>query len=688
MKKEGDFFRQKDTSQGNSPSEKEAPKEYLERAEVIEKRRTTRERLSDMLSAVKQFFGGAEEEINLENKEEIAEEINHLTEIIEKSESRKKGERKGTTILQKLRELPAVLKGGLGVLVLSTEIAAAEATFPPPNSGIHREEEYKIVQQEKELPRPPIAVRVERDKVVIEGDKYGLFAKHNLRMPESLVELGKMFVEPVSFGIKFKVGKDSFLQTKVLSGQEQDPFMFEVDIPYEYAEDFRKASPVDREKMEKDMEEKAQVLLEKILPQVIGFSFFKEELQDIGHHSSKISEVRIDGFASPESKTDIGIQDLRNEKLSELRAENASYVLKKLFDRKGIQVEEIKYRGEGELPLSLEEREKLLEDVYQIRLAEEGEPENEALMELIKNYNDGEITAKQVREDLDRIIGSKRKVSIRVETNEKDYVLVLPAPIFLIAGAELLRRLSRRRLEKRPPAVYVEFISSPEGKEMDDALRAQARKIGKNIRTPLGEVSPFKDESKVYTGEENFQMEYGEEVLKGTPHRRKKRARQKVELDFNPSLPLKERVQALGFLLDRYLRMTPTLMRSRSIVGTRKSFDLINICKDKEALEEFINRVVKPIPIAMTRLASKERNPIHLSSNSKIIFEFLPRRGRTSRLLGQDTNPLAKRRNRVFLTFVSIDGRASYILDSAILANLADQYLKNKRHKIYHHSSS
>lgn len=55
-----------------------------------------------------------------------------------------------------------------------------------------------------------------------------------------------------------------------------------------------------------------------------------------------MSEIRIDGFASPESDRRVGTNDPRNEKLSEMRAENAAYVLQQLFRNKGIEVAEIK----------------------------------------------------------------------------------------------------------------------------------------------------------------------------------------------------------------------------------------------------------------------------------------------------------------------------------------------------------
>lgn len=643
-------------------------------AEEEPRQKPLKERLSELLGSVREFLGIEEEAVeDIDDAEYIEKEIGQLTSALEKREGTK------PTLLEKLRRLPKAVKGGIGTLLLATEISAAEAAFRKPEQAEPTKKEYKVVQQLEKAPAPPISIRFEGDHAIVEGDDLGFFVKHNFKFPESVADVGKMFLEPLSFGVKFKLGEKGALAAKIITGAEGQPFVFEAEVPYEYARDFKKASPVDRKKMEEDMEHKAKELIDNILPTVVGLSFYKKDVREIGRQGSvEINEVTIDGFASPESDRGIDTSDPRNKVLSEMRAENAANVLQRLFQKKGIDVGEIKYRGVGEAHLLPEEHDKLLEDAYEINLGVDG-LEDEVMLELVKKYNRGEIASSEVKENLDRIIGDKRKVAISVETNERSYVLILPLPIFLIAGMSLLKKLSSRREYHGRPRVYAEFVPGPHSGDYDitEATRKHARKVGKDIR-PLSypRVRPRKDVIKGYAGKTRSQEQYAQEVVEGAKHKAKRRTHKKVLLDLDPRMPLPDRVRALAFVVDRYLRMAPTLLKERNIFGKLrdKYFDLVNVYQDREALGELLGTIIQRDATAHRAAGTHFREK--LPGNGRVTFEFLP----LAYSRGPERGGVKARRASVFLANVSVGGIGRYEIDRSKLHALADEYIS--RHKI------
>lgn len=235
---------------------------------------------------------------------------------------------KEDSIFKKIRKLPRNVISSLAALALITEVTTAHALFqtkPEKNP-------YKIIKAQDHASNL-INLRFENKHVIVENDYGGVFIKQNLRRPESLVDVGKILLEPLTFGMKICIDKKYIMPIRVITGSSnEEPFIFEADVPYEYAQNFKKATPIDQQKMEIEMEEKSRVLIEQILPKIVGLSFFKEEVKNIRQSGSvKVTEVRIDGFASGESDCSLDRDNPKNQQLSELRAENAAYVLQKLF---------------------------------------------------------------------------------------------------------------------------------------------------------------------------------------------------------------------------------------------------------------------------------------------------------------------------------------------------------------------
>lgn len=617
-----------------------------------------------MLEMVKRIYNILPQSVSdVRRPETVAQQVNTLLSQaqIEKLSSAR-------SLLQRIRELPISVKGSLAALVLTTEVAAAEAAFPP-------DEEYTVIPTDEILP-DVTTIRFENDHIIIEDDA-GLFLKHNFKKPESLADVGKMFVEPLSFGITFNLGKDNII-ARVLTDSNnatQDPFIFTADIPYEYARDFATASAIDQQAMKADMTRKAKILIDQILPHVVGLSFHKDEVRHIDREGSvTVSQVTIDGFASPESDSGIGTKDPRNKQLSDMRAENAAHVLRRVFQEEGIHVKEMKYRGAGELPLTTHEREQLLQDAHEIKI-DHNAPENQQLLELVKQYNNGTITEEAVQSSLKEIIGEKRKVAVTITTNERRFVMILPLPIFLPLAARLLRGLFEGdRLGIN--AVYAEFTLGPgsHNARLDRATTRHARQVGRDIRqNHFDPVQPRRDVVKGYSDTSQASTEYSQNVVRGARHRRKREGRQKVQLDFNPNLPLPDRVNALAFVVDRYLRMTPSLMSERNVIGQRatRDYDFMNIYEDREALQTLIERIARTDIDAMG--LQRHLPPPNIPDSGEVRFQF------TSGGLNPATpGGVGIRRDRVYGAYVWVD-RVQYQLNRQALNELANNYIDTHR---------
>jgi len=348
-------------------------------------------------------------------------------------------------------------KGRVLTLVVGLEVLTASTAFAKkfnPSSA----KEVETLRGKPHV-NPPKFEKTE-NAVRYEIDDVALVGKHNIHAPKSLTDLGKMFIEPISFAISVPYKKEGlmgpvakFLFKNPELKQDED-FIVDVDIPYKYAANFNKATPEDQKKMEQEMIKNAEELFDRILPSVVGPSFFKKDIMgQIGTTEKgkvNISEVKIVGYASPESDAGIGTNDARNQQLSKLRAENAAYALRNVFADYGLRVDFITYQGGGEFPLHGEEKERI-EDMAKIELDVQGTPKDEKILELIKRYNDGKIVDEDIEAELQTIIGNKRKVALHLELGERRGVVVVPVPILLYALFQLSQRLlggGRRRREQ------------------------------------------------------------------------------------------------------------------------------------------------------------------------------------------------------------------------------------------------
>ncbi len=349
----------------------------------------------------------------------------------------------------------ALEKVGMASALLASMAGGAEAQVRPADDVFAAGSLPKVTRQYK----PTQTVRGDRyvglanldNTLALEtkdiGQDVSLAIQHNIKRPESLAELGKMLLEPVSVSLSFPYGKDNLVaMVRTRIGYEDgETQVIDVEIPYRYAQKFDTADPKDREKMKEQAMDDARKLFDKILTNVSGLSFFKREAGQ--HHrefSAPLTEVdsmKVEGFASPESTDGVNLGDVRNQGLSKLRAENAAATIRELFKEKNIGVEEITFQGEGEDALSAEELKRLAEEAVKLDLSNINSPQNTKVLKIIKDYNAGSITEDSALKLLDEVVGGKRKVAVHLEINNEKKVFVLPLPL-LLAAWPIIRKIS------------------------------------------------------------------------------------------------------------------------------------------------------------------------------------------------------------------------------------------------------
>lgn len=385
--------------------------------------------------------------------------------------------------LSVLGKIRALAKSGTTALAL---LAALEVFFT--NRAFASEESAKPYAEVERLPgqvRRAAMPGIKSGKRHIEfrGTDSSIILEHQLRIPRSLAEAGKIFVEPVTLMLTmpYERGNKSLIAKIFMDSRDKDPkaFTVDVDIPYQYARDFETASPADQKKMEQEMLSNAKEFFERLLPAIAGPSFFKKEIaQEHGRSeesSAQITKLSIAGFASPEGEGTIGADTVRNRKLAKLRAENAATVLKNIFKQYGVGVEAIEYQGRGEAQFSQDEITQLLQLSHELRLERDGAPDDQNILALIKRYNDGEIKMPEAVRKLNALIGSKRKVAIHVEVAERKGILVVPVPLFLLLIAGVLGRRRREDDERLRQQRYADLEVEHRAREED--LRNRAREM-------------------------------------------------------------------------------------------------------------------------------------------------------------------------------------------------------------------
>ena len=360
------------------------------------------------------------------------------------------GPEKEKTVLGDMRRL-AHKYPNVTAIIAALQLMSAEGTSEA--TQVNKEKTVLSDSGPKELPKlhknmGPYGLKVGSNFVSWGDAESSQALEHNIKFPESLSEAGKMFVEPVTFSIATVYDERTPIAKVIFGGKEKindNDFIVNFDVPYQYARDFKTATPVDQAKMEEEMLRNAKKLFDLLLPSVMGVSFYKENFSAGQDNKSAISINKLDikGFASPESQDGLNTDSLFNRELSTARAHNAADVLRAIFQKKGIGVNNISYEGKGEIELSEEEKNELLKTA-DIQIDKNGQVKDKKVMDLIEQYNRGTITQAQINQAMDSIVGEKRKVSIEVDLKERKGVIAVPIPLFIML---LLYLCGRRRDE-------------------------------------------------------------------------------------------------------------------------------------------------------------------------------------------------------------------------------------------------
>lgn len=525
------------------------------------------------------------------------DDIEHVVDAI----SRQPVAPESRSLLQRLRDLPRSVRQTTLALVTAVELLGSGVAFAKPKDP---EESAKptrteVRHQPSEAPDPPFKViQGKRDigqplhfvvghhTVGIQEFGYGIFARHNFHRPESLKDGLKMFVEPFSLHFNFTYEQDTW-EGRLISGDTpEDDFVLAVDVPYEYAQDFKKATPQDKERIEKDFLSRAKAFVEFILPVVFGPSFFKDDVQrDTAPTShTNITSTEIEGSASGEAFV-LDRNDPRNQTLSDLRGENGALIVQKVYEENGVSYDKIKHRGVGELHMTKEERAKLRADAVELDLANPRTSEEIAILTLIEKYNDHEVTEPEARQQLDEIVGAKRKVAIRLEADERTGVLVLPVPLALLA----LIRIWPRRHPRGEHTIHMLSQWSGEPRATDGEIAA-ARTYGSRLppRLPEGRRGNL---AKGYAGAEEPTGEIANAAVERTHHARKGALRIRAGLEFRADLSMEEQVEGLAAVLMRQVRSMAALERRGR---DRGDIDIINGIDHPHVLNELLRRIAVP----------------------------------------------------------------------------------------------
>ncbi len=347
--------------------------------------------------------------------------------------------------------------GMVGALVASLT-AGAEAQKKPVDDPFATESLHRVSRQYKPteivsghryrgLTNLDDAIALGTDR----GSDVSLAIQHNIKRPESFADIGKMIVEPVSVSLSFPYGKDN-LVAKVktrLGYKDGETQIVDIEIPYRYAQKFDTANPKNQEEMKKQAMEDAQKLFDKIMTSVFGPSFFKKEA--VEHHRefssplTQVNSMHVEGYASPESTQGVNLDDIRNQKLSKLRAENATETIRELFKRENVGVENVTFHGGGEEALSQDELKRLASEAVKIDLSDPSDSQSSQVLKIIKEYNNGSITEESALKLLDETVGSKRKVAVHLEVNEEKKVLIIPLPLLLFLWPAIKKLVDKYR---------------------------------------------------------------------------------------------------------------------------------------------------------------------------------------------------------------------------------------------------
>lgn len=235
--------------------------------------------------------------------------------------------------------------------------------------------------------------------------------------------------------------------------ETEQPKSLRIVVPYQFARFFNVGEPVSPEDYLKLQESMREQILEQTAENVHGLSWDKEHyLENLANEGMRgsVSSITVFGETSPEASGVASIRriDQENIELGELRASDADMQVREVLQQLGFTVPEDASRiFSAESQFSPEEEARLVEIAG--ANSKHGGPET-AIYRLLSEYNSGQISDPLVQEELDSIVGSKRKVEIEIELKDgtkSAYLIPAFVPLLLVG---FLPRLRRKEGEPSP----------------------------------------------------------------------------------------------------------------------------------------------------------------------------------------------------------------------------------------------
>lgn len=228
-----------------------------------------------------------------------------------------------------------------------------------------------------------------------------------------------------------------------VSRERSKPETVTFTVPYEYARFFDTGNPLSVEDYDAARAWMAQEVKQDLANSITALPWDKEHFERrTGFQegaSLVVDQITVVGMTSPEANgADTlapGNIDDANTELGTHRAEDAEVRLREVLVAQGIDVSQaVSTIASEELQFAPNEMARL-EALAQAQGFGSG---TDSVYRLISRYNTDRITDPAVQEELDEIVGSKRKVEIEVtfKDGEKDHVLI-PLPLLALF---LLRR--------------------------------------------------------------------------------------------------------------------------------------------------------------------------------------------------------------------------------------------------------
>jgi hypothetical protein len=214
------------------------------------------------------------------------------------------------------------------------------------------------------------------------------------------------------------------------------------DLPYEFSRAYNTGKPINPQDYEKVKRYIESVLQQKLTSDIYGFqsqeAAFKNKFPDyfIVKPDAVIHSIHILGLASPEADAEgseqPGTIDTKNIKLAGLRSSHAGKALEDVLSKLGVQhVRESTTYENNEIQFSESELH-TLEDLA-------SRNKTKSIFMLLKKYDDAVLTDKQTVQQLDMIVGAKRKVSISISMGDKKQnIVIIPLPILLLLALIIL----------------------------------------------------------------------------------------------------------------------------------------------------------------------------------------------------------------------------------------------------------